>query len=116
MTRLRRATIETELGTEVQCATCRQFWPLDREFWFFGTDGRPHSWCKACYYESNCFQRRRARWLVRQREQRAARRGDVVEAVDEVPWAPVAIEQLPVVRPGPWLPGIAAALPPGAAP
>lgn len=26
--------IETELGTEKLCIECREFWPLDKEFWF----------------------------------------------------------------------------------
>lgn len=40
----------SELGQEVRCSKCRQFWPADQEF-FFISHGRPHSWCKACYIE-----------------------------------------------------------------
>jgi hypothetical protein len=43
-----RNTIQTELGEEVQCTKCREFWPADPEFFYF-TNGKPHSWCKACY-------------------------------------------------------------------
>lgn len=43
-----RAKIITELGEEIQCARCRQFWPADLEF-FFHSNGKPHAWCKACY-------------------------------------------------------------------
>lgn len=41
---------ETELGTELLCTRCGEYWPADREFWFM-TRGDPHSWCKACYVE-----------------------------------------------------------------
>ena len=44
----KRATMQTELGEEVQCAKCREFWPADTEFFFFNK-GKPHSYCKACY-------------------------------------------------------------------
>lgn len=39
---------ETELGDEIKCSKCGEFWPADAEF-FFMNKGRPHSWCKACY-------------------------------------------------------------------
>lgn len=48
MSRRPRDTIHTELGREVRCAKCGEFWPADSEFFFFGK-GKPHSWCKACY-------------------------------------------------------------------
>lgn len=48
MTRKRRASIETELGTEIQCSRCMEFWPMDSEFFYFSR-GKPQSWCKACY-------------------------------------------------------------------
>lgn len=44
-----RETRQTELGEEVKCAKCGDFWPADNEFFYF-TRGRPHSWCKACYH------------------------------------------------------------------
>lgn len=46
---MKRQYRETELGTEAQCSKCKGFWPADAEFYFMGKDGRPHSWCKACY-------------------------------------------------------------------
>lgn len=48
MSRGARDTQETELGEEVKCASCQEFWPKDSEFFFF-TNGKPHSYCKACY-------------------------------------------------------------------
>ena len=39
---------QTDIGDEVQCAKCSDFWPADSEF-FYMRAGRPHSWCKACY-------------------------------------------------------------------
>jgi hypothetical protein len=46
-----RPAIETELGTEVQCCRCGEFFPADSEF-FYSTKGRPHSWRKACCSEA----------------------------------------------------------------
>jgi hypothetical protein len=46
-----RDRIESDAGPEIRCAKCREFWPADPEFYFIQTDGRPHSWCKACYIE-----------------------------------------------------------------
>ena len=43
-----RRHIESELGDEIQCAKCGEFWPADKEF-FYVSKGRLHSWCKACY-------------------------------------------------------------------
>lgn len=43
-----RPTIETELGKEIRCSKCGEFWPADTEF-FFNSGGTLHSWCKACY-------------------------------------------------------------------
>lgn len=41
----------TELGVEIQCSRCKDFYPADREFFY--TDPRRkhgcHSWCKGCY-------------------------------------------------------------------
>lgn len=47
-----RPRIETELGTEIQCARCEAFFPADSEF-FFAPKGRTHSWCKACCAEAD---------------------------------------------------------------
>lgn len=46
-----RARIETDAGTEIQCAKCKDFWPADTEFYFFTPSKGYHSWCKACYRE-----------------------------------------------------------------
>lgn len=46
-----RDYITTDLGREARCSKCKCFWPADPEFYFFQSDGRPHSWCKACYVE-----------------------------------------------------------------
>ena len=46
-----RDRIETEAGSEIRCAKCREFWPIDPEF-FYIQNGVPHSWCKACYVET----------------------------------------------------------------
>lgn len=43
-----RPTIETELGEEIRCSNCAEFWPADREFFFF-SNGSPVYICKACY-------------------------------------------------------------------
>lgn len=43
-----RDYITTELGEEARCAKCRDFWPVDPDFYFI-QNGKPHSWCKACY-------------------------------------------------------------------
>lgn len=42
-----------EMGLERLCVFCGEYWPIDDEFWFVLTDGRLHSYCKAC-----CTQRR----------------------------------------------------------
>jgi hypothetical protein len=38
----------SEIGDEIKCAKCNEFWPADSEF-FYMNAGRPHSWCKDCY-------------------------------------------------------------------
>lgn len=43
-----RTRAETELGDELQCSHCKEFWPSDAEFFRMLTDGRPASWCRAC--------------------------------------------------------------------
>jgi hypothetical protein len=57
----------TELGVEVQCAKCRDFWPLDKEF-FFMNNGMPHSWCKACYRADKSVIAKNERWKASQRK------------------------------------------------
>ena len=65
-----RETQTTELGEEVRCAACGEFWPADKEFFYF-TAGQPHSWCKACYQVAPSVLAQRERLLTKQREQRA---------------------------------------------
>lgn len=36
---------------EKQCARCREFWPADEEFFTRLSDGRLHSYCRACVAE-----------------------------------------------------------------
>lgn len=74
MTRVRRATIQTELGTEIQCAQCKEFWPADGDF-FFLSKGTPHSWCKACYQAHPTIVARKRRWVEKQRAARTAAEG-----------------------------------------
>lgn len=63
-----RATIETELGTEIFCSRCQEFWPCDPEFFFF-TKGKPHSWCKACYANSPSTAAKRIRYAAKHSKQ-----------------------------------------------
>lgn len=65
-TRHTRARRTTELGEELQCAQCREFWPADREFFYFN-NGRAHSWCKACYASAPSTIAKKKRWLAKQR-------------------------------------------------
>lgn len=44
----KRERQQTEIGDEIKCSRCGEFWPADGEF-FFMNKGKPHSWCKACY-------------------------------------------------------------------
>lgn len=47
-----RESIETELGKEVRCASCKSFWPADGEF-FFLDRGRLRARCRACEKEES---------------------------------------------------------------
>ena len=58
---------ETELGTELRCACCGEFWPEDPDFFFFAK-GVPHSWCKACYRSNPKTIEKVQRWSDRQRK------------------------------------------------
>lgn len=42
-----RGKIETDLGEEIECTRCREYWPADSEFFHKGHGGL-HTWCKAC--------------------------------------------------------------------
>lgn len=67
---MKRAVVESELGTEIQCAQCKDFWPADPEFFYF-TKGRAHSWCKACYMNAPSTIAKRERWLEKQADVRS---------------------------------------------
>ncbi len=45
---------DTELGLEITCSICFDYWPADKEFYNILSDGRFHSSCRAC-----CTQRKR---------------------------------------------------------
>lgn len=40
----------TEIGEELQCSKCDDWWPADAEFYFL-SKGKLVQPCKACYYE-----------------------------------------------------------------
>lgn len=69
-----RSTIQTDLGTEVLCCKCNEYWPRDPEFFFF-SNGRPHSWCKACYLSDPKVQEPRDRSIQRVKNSREGKRG-----------------------------------------
>ena len=62
-----RPRIETELGTEIKCSKCGEFWPEDNEFFFY-SGGKPHSWCKACYRNDPKMVAKKERWLAAHRK------------------------------------------------
>lgn len=40
------------LGLEMRCRKCREYWPLDTEFYFASkTPEGAFGWCRACYCE-----------------------------------------------------------------
>lgn len=53
-----RRMLETELGDEQFCATCQEFWPLDREFFVFSHSSASYE-CKACIGERKAARKRR---------------------------------------------------------
>lgn len=56
----------TELGQEVKCAKCQEFWPADKEFFYFnGT--KPHSWCKDCYINDDKTKAKVQRYIAKSR-------------------------------------------------
>lgn len=87
-----RETRNTELGEEVRCASCGDFWPADKEFFYF-SGGKPHSWCKACYLNSPSSARKRAKYVEQQRAARAQTRAEKTEAT-------AAPQECADVRPG----------------
>ncbi len=81
-----RETRNTELGEEVRCASCGDFWPADKEFFYF-SGGKPHSWCKACYLNSPSSARKRAKYVEQQRAARAEARAEKAANAQECPEA-----------------------------
>lgn len=87
---------EEELGPQVCCQRCGDWYPADAEFWFLRPDGRVVRPCRACTTERQVRQRgygprrpaaegsrwsgltpeQRAREAARRREWRARRRGE----------------------------------------
>jgi hypothetical protein len=65
-----RGRITTDLGDEVQCADCGEFWPEDREFYFI-YGGKAHSYCKACYRANEKVIAKTERWRDQQRKRPA---------------------------------------------
>lgn len=49
----------TELGVERYCSWCEEWWPFDREFWYFRHDGKVMGRCRACWVEFNHVRRRK---------------------------------------------------------
>lgn len=73
-----RERIESEIGEEIKCAKCGEFWPADPEFFYF-CNGRPHSWCKACYVNDPKTIAKKQRWIEKTSVQA---RGAVARAID----------------------------------
>lgn len=67
----KRQIIQTEIGPEIQCAVCKEFWPADSEF-FYMAKGKPHSWCKACYVVNPKVIAKASRWKAKQIADRQA--------------------------------------------
>lgn len=49
--------IDPVLGKVRLCTCCDEEWPRDPEFWYFESNGKILSWCRACYADRS---RRRA--------------------------------------------------------
>jgi hypothetical protein len=73
-----RARIETDAGSEIQCAKCGEFWPEEPEFYFFSKAAGAHSWCKACYKENPKIVAKTQRAIDKIGARRAAARGATV--------------------------------------
>jgi hypothetical protein len=54
-TRFHARHFEPEIGTQRQCRTCREYWPLDPEF-YHRKAGKFHPDCKACRSEQRAAQ------------------------------------------------------------
>jgi hypothetical protein len=70
VSRRERERRHTDLGPEIRCAKCQEFWPEDEEFFFFNK-GNAHSWCKACYRADPNIIAKDQRWRESQRKKPA---------------------------------------------
>ena len=43
---------EEELGVQKLCPRCREWWPIEEDFYRLRPNGYPQSWCRACYNEA----------------------------------------------------------------
>jgi hypothetical protein len=45
--------IFTDIGREIMCPRCKEYWPADNEFFYSqpSATGGISSWCKCCYLE-----------------------------------------------------------------
>lgn len=43
---------EEELGEQKRCPRCLDWWPVEDDFYKRRPNGRPQSWCRACYNEA----------------------------------------------------------------
>ena len=84
-----RAFINTDLGREILCAKCGEYWPDDAEF-FYQSKGRSHSWCKACYRADEKVIAKNQRWLDQRKNK---------TIIAEAPEHTNSITELRVVRP-----------------
>jgi len=41
----------TELGIEKRCGRCKEWWPVDAEFWSSKANGQLYAWCRGCFAE-----------------------------------------------------------------
>lgn len=46
-----RKAVRTDLGLEILCARCGDYWPATTEFYYRCGSKGWHSYCKACYQE-----------------------------------------------------------------
>ncbi|URL05938.1 hypothetical protein L4F92_07605 [Avibacterium sp. 21-595] len=69
-----RQFIETELGIELKCSCCGEFYPADKEFFYRCNKSKWgfHSWCKACYESNDKQIAKRERWKNKNRTHQSA--------------------------------------------
>lgn len=70
-----RKTKMTDLGLEIECCKCGEFYPADTEFFYAqkNTKYGIHSWCKACYEQQPSVIAKRQRWQEKQKMQRRSK-------------------------------------------